>query len=125
MNYLKKDLIMKKFILFIAVVGLSIASSYAQSSQLDFSVQYKNTNQNNIVIYPNPISEPIFNVKSNSLITQISVVDMLGKNVFFKEYAAYANDDITIRLSRCVKGVYLVKIKFDDNQTVIKKLFYQ
>lgn len=116
---------MKKIILFIAVVSLSFVYSYAQSTQLDFSVQYKNTNQKNIVIYPNPINEPIFNVKSNSLITQISVVDMLGKSVYFKKYASYADNDITVRLSRCVKGVYLVKIKFDDNQTVIKKLFYQ
>ncbi len=116
---------MKKIILLIVLISSFAVFSNAQSTQLDFSVQYKNTNQHSIIIYPNPINQPIFNVKSNSLITKISIINMVGKIIFFKQYSSYAYNDITVRFPQCNRGVYLIKITFDDNETIIKKLFYQ
>ena len=116
---------MKKLLVLFSVIFALSVLSHAQGTQLDFSMQYQNTNQHTAVIYPNPINQPVFNIKSNSFITKISVVNMVGKNVYNKKYSSNAYSEVTVELPRCNKGVYLVKITFDDNETVIKKLFYQ
>ncbi len=97
----------------------------AQSTKLDFSMQFQNTNQNQAVIYPNPIQSPVFKIKSNAFITHVEVVNMVGKKIFENDYNTYSDDELTIQLPNCDKGIYLVKITFDNNETIIKKLLYQ
>ncbi len=97
----------------------------AQSTKLDFSMQFQNSNQNQAVIYPNPIQSPVFKIKANAFITHVDVVNMVGKKIFEKDYNTYSDEELTIQLPNCDKGIYLVKITFDNNETIIKKLLYQ
>ena len=115
---------MKKFIVIISFFFIS-CNVFSQSTQLDFSMQFQNSNNHDAMIYPNPIHNMNFSVKSYSIITDVVVTDMLGKNVVAKHLNSYANEEIIMNLPRCEKGVYLVKITFDDGETIIKKLLYQ
>jgi len=115
---------MKKIILVLSVSLLTI-TLFAQSTQLDFSMQLQNTNQHQAVIYPNPTSDLAFKLKSSSIITNIQVVNMIGSKLVQKDITNYTFDEISVRMPECDKGVYLVKITFDDNDTIIKKLLYR
>ena len=115
---------MRKIItlLFLSIIALG---AYSQSTQLDFSMQFQNSNNHEALLYPNPIQNLNFKIKSYSIITDIIVVDMLGKNVVSEHFDSYANEEILLTLPHCNKGVYLVKITFDDGEQIIKKLLYQ
>ncbi len=115
---------MKKIVLLIIIL-LGFSSIYSQGTQLDFSMQFQNTNNHDAVIYPNPITSPSFKVKSYSVITDIQIMDMVGKVIYSKNVESYSNQEILINMPQCNKGVYMVKIIFDDSETVIKKLLYQ
>ncbi len=106
-------------------MGLISVTAFSQSTQLDFSMQLQNTNNHQALIYPNPITDLNFKVKSSSVIIDIEVMNMLGKSVYHDKINNYTFDEISVRLPECDKGVYLVKITFDDNEYIIKKLLYQ
>jgi hypothetical protein len=117
---------MKKIVfLVICWVSVSFVFVNAQSTKLDFSMQLQNTNSHNAVIYPNPISQPLFKVKSNFVITKIEVMNLVGKTIYVNNNTSDTFDDMTVKLPMCNKGVYLVKITFADNSNIIKKLLYR
>lgn len=97
----------------------------AQSTSLDFTMQLQNSNNHDALIYPNPVQNLDFKVKSYSTITDIIVMDMVGKVITTKHIDNYGNEEILINLPHCEKGVYMVKIIFDDGEIIIKKLLYQ
>jgi Secretion system C-terminal sorting domain len=115
---------MKKNIIALFFILITL-SAYSQSTQLDFTMQFQNSNSHEALIYPNPITNLDFKVKSYSVITDLVVTDMLGKNIISKHLDSYANQEITVSLPHCDKGIYFVKITFDDGETIIKKLLYQ
>lgn len=115
---------MKKIILTLIITFISI-SLFSQSTQLDFTMQLQNTNNNQALIYPNPTYNNMFKVKSNSVITNIEVMNLLGKSIYSEHYESYSFDEIVVQLPQCEKGIYMIKITFDDGETLIKKLLYQ
>ena len=115
---------MKKTIIIISLIFIAL-SAFSQSTQLDFTMQFQNSNSHEAMIYPNPIQKLDFKVKSYSIMTDIIVMDMLGKSIADVHLDSYANEEVIINLPHCDKGVYLVKITFDDGETIIKKLLYQ
>lgn len=127
-SYIIKELIkqtvMKKIILTLIITFISI-SLFSQSTQLDFTMQLQNTNNNQALIYPNPTYNNMFKVKSNSVITNIEVMNLLGKSIYSEHYESYSFDEIVVQLPQCEKGIYMIKITFDDGETLIKKLLYQ
>ncbi|MBN2892657.1 MAG: T9SS type A sorting domain-containing protein [Bacteroidales bacterium] len=116
---------MLKKIILITIIAFLSFGAFSQSTQLDFSMQLQNTNNHEALIYPNPIQNLNFKVKSYSIITDVVVMDMVGKFITSKHLDSYANEEIMINMPHCEKGVYMVKITFDDGETIIKKLLYQ
>ncbi len=76
-------------------------------------------------VYPNP-SKGDFSVELNSASlspVQISVMDISGKIVFAKQYAASQNL-IPLQLGSLAKGVYLIRAEV-DSESVTKKVMVQ
>lgn len=115
---------MKKNIITLFFIFVTLGA-YSQSTQLDFTMQFQNSNEHEALIYPNPITNLNFKVKSYSVITDLVVTDMLGKNIVNKHIDSYSNQEIMVNLPHCEKGIYFVKITFDDGEQIIKKLLYQ
>lgn len=118
---------MKKFVLHIIVIFLisifgSINISKAQNIDLAFSMQMQNPDIHSAVIYPNPITDFKFSVKSEQVISKIEVINLIGKCIENYYNENYSSEDIFINLNTCDKGMYLVKITFDDDEYIIKKL---
>ncbi len=78
----------------------------------------------NIIMYPNPASKLLnFSLTDNIKNLNISIYDVLGKQVKNKEFIS-AEDILNIDISKLNAGVYFVKLKSDDSfinkQLVVK-----
>ncbi|WP_445748100.1 T9SS type A sorting domain-containing protein [Polaribacter sp.] len=79
------------------------------------------TLKNTISLYPNPASNKI-TIKSDVAIDAVEIYNLLGKSIYAKKNTN--KSDLIIDTSKFSKGVYLVKVKFDDT-SIIKKLIVQ
>ena len=77
---------------------------------------------NEALIYPNPLSGEKFIVKSVSNIKRVEVVNVIGKSINRTENDNFALHELPIYIGNCDKGIYLVKVSFDDGKSIIKKL---
>lgn len=116
---------MNKILLTIIIFIFTFSYVNAQSTRLDFTMQMQNNTTQDAKIYPNPITEPFFNISSESIISQVIVLDLLGKEIVSVDYGYEYKKTHYVKLPVTKKGVYLVKIVFDDNKYIIKKLLYQ
>lgn len=77
--------------------------------------QFSDTNLN---IYPNPASDVVF-IKSDLKITSVEVFESTGKLVLFS-----ANTEM-IDLSKLSRGLFMLKINYDNQSSVFKKVIKQ
>ena len=107
--YYKKALIL--FIL--SFIGFS---GFGQNNiRLDATVIHE------ALIYPNPLVGENFQIKSKSEITKVEVVNVIGK-LINRTTNKSLKQQLLVNIGSCDKGLYLVKITFDDKRTIIKKL---
>jgi len=74
------------------------------------------------LVYPNPLIGTKFIVKSDAIISKIEVVNVIGKVINRTENNNFNLREIQVLVGKCEKGLYFVKITFDDNNSIIKKL---
>ena len=113
---------MKKIILsiFVSLFALTIAQ---QTKAQSFSVQsYTIMPTHEVVLYPNPVTQDYFKVKSNDIIKQVEVINVIGQSIHKKKNEDQTPETLRIQLNNCEKGMYLVKITFNDDKSIIKKL---
>lgn len=84
-------------------------------SELSSFSMKEESNQNSVVIYPNP-SPSIFNIKTNKVISNATVFALNGDEVL-KSYNSSKFD-----LTKFKNGLYLVKIIFEDQSTQYSKI---
>ncbi len=115
---------MRKFLYIFFLVVLSVTAGYSQDNTWE-QIQYQNSTVHEAIISPVPMSVPRFYVKSDQLITKIEVIDLLGKTIYTFKPHNYTFEPIEVNLPPCKKGIYFVKITFDDNKYIIKKTIYR
>lgn len=74
-----------------------------------------------VVIQPNPVTDGQFTVISTSPISLVEVVSVVGQTIYSREFAARPTE-VKIKPNVLTEGVYLVKIRNIDNQTIVKKI---
>ncbi len=114
---------MKKLLYIIAFVLIS-TFAFAQTPE-QFSINYQNSNVHEAIISPVPMYTPLFYVKSDQLITKIEVINLLGKKIYEQDIHNFTFEPIEVRMPPIPKGIYFVKITFDDNTYIIKKTIYR
>jgi photosystem II stability/assembly factor-like uncharacterized protein len=76
--------------------------------------------KNQITAYPNP-TNGILNINSeNSLIKEVSVFDLLGKQVYKPKFSALNN--VTLDLHSLQTGTYILKVTSDSGKTETMKI---
>ncbi len=96
------------------------ALSAAAQDFVDTDIENKKSHE--ALIYPNPLVGEKFTVKSASNIKKVEVVNVIGKVINRTENDNFAQRELPIYIGNCDKGIYLVKVSFDDNKSIIKKL---
>jgi len=81
-----------------------------------------NSNVKDALIYPNPMVGEKFTVKSEGLIVKIEVVNVIGKVINRTENSNIEENEIQIFVGKCEKGIYFVKITYEDKKSIVKKL---
>ncbi|MEI7897519.1 MAG: T9SS type A sorting domain-containing protein [bacterium] len=82
------------------------------------------THDQNVVILPNPVTNNQFTVKASQPVASVEVVSIVGQTVYSRDFASRQRD-VKVLLNNLQEGVYLVRVKFNDNQVIIKKIIVQ
>jgi len=84
----------------------------------------KLTHEDSFTVSPNPVSNDQFTVQAILPIASVEVVSIVGQSVYFRDFTSRQRN-IKVLLGKLPDGIYLVKVKFSDNHTVIKKIIVQ
>jgi hypothetical protein len=117
---------MKRIILLTILLSLNCAIWAKNTPQLPINsiAIVLNAVEENVdaVVYPNPVMDGKFYVNSPYAITSIEVLNVIGQRIVKKDFGTYNSQQIMIELGNCEQGLYLVKITFVTDKTIIKKL---
>jgi hypothetical protein len=72
-------------------------------------------------LYPNPSVSGNISIEAEGLVTEVSVVNIMGQLVDYQKMPLFANS-VQLTLKNVQSGLYFVKIKTDDNRIGIRKL---
>lgn len=111
--------------LLIASVILCYISQYngfAQNMNSFNSTSVELTADFDALIYPNPIVDNRFFVKSDKTIKIVEVINVIGQSVKRVNNDTNVPYNILVELNNCEPGMYMIKITSEENQTIIKKV---
>jgi hypothetical protein len=106
----------KKLIIILIFLSAVAFKGYSQD------ISYIDNKEKEALIYPNPLIGDKFVVKSVSKITKVEIVNVIGKVINRTENDDFEIHELQINIGNCEKGMYFVKITFDDKKSIIKKL---
>jgi hypothetical protein len=76
---------------------------------------------NNAFFYPNPSTGGWFMVKGTEIINSVEIMNVIGQTVAYLENPVQRGD-MKISTENMPEGVYMVRINFADNSSIIKKI---
>jgi hypothetical protein len=120
---------MKKSILlvFLVIFTISLQAQKDTVNITSYNIQknaYADAANVNINIYPVPVRENNFTIKSDKEISFVKITNIIGQDIFRAQY----NNPQTIAkivLDNPKRGMYLVTIIFSDNVRVVKKIMVE
>ena len=119
---------MKKYLLFffLFIIALPIFSQrdsiIVSYSAVNKNYSRENTNVN-VTIFPVPVRNNVFNIKSEKEISYVKVTNIIGQDVFKSRFSE--QQLVRIVLDNAKRGMYIVTILFSDDTRVIKKIMVE
>jgi len=74
-----------------------------------------------VSVYPNPVINNQINVTTNRDIQSIKILTIVGSVVLDREYET-GTTNVQLDLDKLSKGLYLLKIRFDEENTYTEKI---
>ena len=99
--------------------SLGFHDCYCTSLSID-----DNDAQSHIDIYPNPVINGEFTIKSEMPIERVEIIDISGKLVEIQEFEGRLKQ-VRLTVNENRKGFYLVKIRLDSGQIQSRKLLFR
>jgi len=84
----------------------------------------KLTQGQNVVILPNPVTNSQFTIKAVQPVTSVEVISVVGQSVYSRDFNV-KQSEVKVLLNKLPEGIYLVRVKYGDNQSVTKKIIIQ
>jgi len=75
-----------------------------------------------VLIYPNPVTENKFFVKSDKLIKKVKIINVLGQTVKTVTNETDIPYNIIVETGNIKKGMYMVQVTLDNGETIINKI---
>ena len=119
---------MKKSLLFIFLIIITLCL-YSQKDTVNISQNqayrsYNSENVNvNVTIYPVPVKENNFTLKTDKDIAFVKITNIIGQDVFKSRYSN--QQSVRILLDNPKRGMYIVTILFADGTRVVKKIMVE
>jgi hypothetical protein len=120
---------MKKYLLILFVLPFSL-DLFSQRDTVNLSVSIPQKEligdayNANVSIYPVPVRENSFTIKSDKEITAIKITNIIGQDIFRVKYSTPQLLS-KIVLDNPRRGIYLVVILFSDDTRVVKKVMIE
>jgi hypothetical protein len=77
-----------------------------------------------ITIYPVPVRDGLFTIKSDNDISEIKITNIIGQSIFTQHYDSPMNL-IKVSLEKPGRGIYLCAILFSDGTRAVKKIMVE
>lgn len=118
---------MKKFTLATFIIFLLFALFSLQAQAQGMSDTQREFDKVEIVnfdvlIYPNPVTDNKFYVKSENIIKSVEVMNVLGQTIKKVNNETKIAYNLNVELGNVKEGMYMVKITFDNKETIIRKI---
>ncbi len=97
---------------------ISVVRNYPQKTFL------RETVSSNITIYPVPVRENSFSIKTDRDMISVKVTNMIGQDIFRAKYTSPLSHT-RVLLKQPTRGMYLVTITFIDGNRVVKKIMIE
>ncbi len=97
---------------------INVAGSLAQR---DYSREANNVS---VTIYPVPVRDNSFTIKTDRYISSVKVTNIIGQDIFRFRYTD-PQQLIKISLENPKRGIYLVTVIFSDGLRVVKKIMVE
>jgi len=78
----------------------------------------------NITIYPVPVRENNFTIKTDKDISLVRITNIIGQDIFRVKYNN-PEQQVRIMLDNPKRGMYLVTVNFSDGTRVVKKILIE
>lgn len=82
-----------------------------------------NDNGEEVLVYPNPVLGSDFNIKTDADIIEVSVVNVLGQQVYSAKNLQ--TNRVNIEIDNSDRGLYLVQVKTADGVVVTKRILFK
>ena len=120
---------MKKSLLFVffLIFTITLQAQRDTVKYASYAVQknaYADAANININIYPVPVRENRFTIKSDKEISFVKITNIIGQDIFRSQYST-PQTIIKIDLDNPQRGMYLVTIIFSDDVRVVKKIMIE
>jgi hypothetical protein len=110
---------------FIILLFALTANSQTDTTNINLAGKLLADNQPvKITIYPVPVREGLFTIKSEKDISEIKITNIIGQNIFGEHYDSPMNM-IKITLDKPGRGIYLCAILFSDGTRSVKKIMVE
>ena len=121
---------MKHYLLFILIISLFPVNLFSQRDTVGYSLSSANkeflrdAGDINVSIYPVPVRDNTFTVRSDKEISSIKITNIIGQDIFRIRYSTpqYLS---RIILENPRRGMYMVVILFSDNTRIVKKVMIE
>ena len=97
---------------------VSVVRNYPQKTFV------KKTVSSNTTIYPVPVRENSFSIKTDRDIVSVKVTNMIGQDIFKAQYKSPVSHT-KVLLKQTTRGMYLVTITFVDGTRIVKKIMIE
>ena len=116
---------MKKIIPFIIFSFFIFSFSYTAHSQ---GMSYHESKpavlviHSEVLIYPNPVTDNNFFVKSDRLIKKVEVLNVLGQTIKTVINETNIPYNILVEIGNIKKGMYMVQVTLEGGEKIINKI---
>jgi hypothetical protein len=120
---MKKSLFLFSFVFF--TLSLQAQKDTVNISSRPIQMSYSAEAANiNISIFPVPVRENYFNIKSEKEFSSVKITNIIGQDIYREKY----NDPQTLAkiiLDNPRRGMYMVTVVFSDGLRIVKKIMIE
>ena len=123
---MKKIILLQGIAVVLTAFLISSGNSLAGNTAYDniYTPAAFNDDPDNIQIYPNPVTDKILYISSDSYITKVEIMDIAGSTVFIQKYEKDTRK-IVLNLDNLNRGLYIIQVKLDNNSARTEKIMIE
>jgi hypothetical protein len=120
---------MKKFLLFFfLIISTLILHGQKDTTAISGNFPQKNTNSDagkiNLIIYPVPVRDNNFTIKSDRDISSVRVTNIIGQDIYRIQFKS-SQQLVKVPLENTKRGMYIVTVLFSDGLRISKKIMVE